>query len=135
MGTPTTAIRRSPRYSDKPWTRGPDGSLSRVRIAPLLRAAQFRAVETYWYLRLVEGTPHIADLYCDLFPSITDRLVALLRETLALDYPSRILALAMGAGKTVLIGAIATEFTIGDPRGGGSARSMIPMHTSLPEDP
>jgi type III restriction enzyme len=34
-----------------------------------------------------------------------------LRETLTLDYPSYILALAMGAGKTVLIGAIiATEF-------------------------
>ena len=27
-----------------------------------LRAAQFRALETYWYLRLVEGTPHVADL-------------------------------------------------------------------------
>ena len=35
------------------------------------------------------------------------------RETLALDYPSYILALAMGAGKTVLIGAIvATEFAM-----------------------
>ncbi|HET7182110.1 MAG TPA: hypothetical protein VFI15_07770, partial [Candidatus Limnocylindrales bacterium] len=36
-----------------------------------------------------------------------------LRETLSLDYPSYILALAMGAGKTVLIGAIiATEFAL-----------------------
>ena len=36
-----------------------------------------------------------------------------LRETLALDYPSYILALAMGAGKTALIGAIiATEFAM-----------------------
>lgn len=36
-----------------------------------------------------------------------------LRETLALDYPSYILALAMGAGKTILIGAIvATEFAM-----------------------
>jgi hypothetical protein len=36
-----------------------------------------------------------------------------LRETLTLDYPSYILALAMGAGKTVLIGAIfATEFAM-----------------------
>lgn len=35
------------------------------------------------------------------------------RETLTLDYPSYILALAMGAGKTVLIGAIiATEFAM-----------------------
>jgi hypothetical protein len=36
-----------------------------------------------------------------------------LRETLALDYPSYIFALAMGAGKTILIGAIfATEFAM-----------------------
>ena len=36
-----------------------------------------------------------------------------LRETLALDYPSYILALTMGAGKTALIGAIiATEFAM-----------------------
>ena len=35
------------------------------------------------------------------------------RETLTLDYPSYILALAMGAGKTILIGAIfATEFAM-----------------------
>jgi type III restriction enzyme len=35
------------------------------------------------------------------------------RETLALDYPSYILALAMGAGKTILIGAIfASEFAM-----------------------
>ena len=35
------------------------------------------------------------------------------RETISLDYPSYILALAMGAGKTVLIGAIfATEFAM-----------------------
>ena len=37
-----------------------------------------------------------------------------LRETLTLAYPSYILALAMGAGKTILIGAIiATEFAMG----------------------
>ncbi len=115
-----------------------------------LRAAQLRALETYWYLRLVEGTPHIAELYRRLFPgperldalgltgetflrealagggidglierirtddafAATHRLDAL-RETLDLDYPSYILALAMGAGKTVLIGAIiATEFAM-----------------------
>ena len=36
-----------------------------------------------------------------------------LRETLALDYPSYILALAMGAGKTILMGGIvATEFAL-----------------------
>ena len=27
-----------------------------------LRAPQLRALETYWYLRLVEGTPHVLDL-------------------------------------------------------------------------
>ena len=115
-----------------------------------LRLAQIRAIETYWYLRLVEGTPQIIDLYTRLFPKTTDRMVALglehsdlkalvidssfndllnkvrqedafvkqyrleaLRETLDLDYPSYILALAMGAGKTMLIGAIiATEFAM-----------------------
>ena len=36
-----------------------------------------------------------------------------LRETLALAYPSYIFALAMGAGKTILIAAIiATEFAM-----------------------
>jgi type III restriction enzyme len=115
-----------------------------------LRAAQLRALETYWYLRLVEGTPHITELYRRMFPTTSERLTALglgdqqftslaldigydglidrirsddafvrihrletLRETLALDYPSYILALAMGAGKTILVGAIiAAEFAM-----------------------
>ncbi|MEX2546730.1 MAG: DEAD/DEAH box helicase family protein [Chloroflexota bacterium] len=115
-----------------------------------LRAPQLRALETYWYLRVVERTPHVAALYARLFPDGAERLEALglgaetylklavtsgvdglierirtddefareqrleaLRETLALDYPSYILALAMGAGKTILIGAvIATEFAL-----------------------
>src|SRR3990172_12830454 len=115
-----------------------------------LRAAQLRALETYWYLRLVERTPRIPELYERLFTSVPDRLTALgldkpalkdlaldlgyqgliakiatddalarthrldaVRETLTLGYPSWILALAMGAGKTVLIGAIvATEFAM-----------------------
>ncbi len=115
-----------------------------------LRHAQLRALETYWYLRLVEGTPHIFDLYRRLYPKTSDLLEALridtdpikefaldygvdelwerirtdddfvkehrldsVRETLTLDYPSYILALAMGAGKTILIGAIiATEFAM-----------------------
>ena len=42
-----------------------------------LRAAQFRALETYWYLRLVEGTPHVADLYERSFERVTDGLTAL----------------------------------------------------------
>src|SRR3972149_3754089 len=124
------------------WTRQPDVPAFR------LRAPQLRALETYWYLRLIEKTPHVFDLYTHFFPKVTERMTALgmkhadlremvidtsfegliqktrtdddfvskydletLRETLTLDYPSYILALAMGAGKTVLIGAIfATEF-------------------------
>jgi DNA-binding transcriptional ArsR family regulator len=124
------------------WAASPEGKGFR------LRAPQWRALETYWYLRLVERTPHIVDLYRRLFPKTADMLRALgvanvafervdfdldalwevvktdsdfvgefrleaLRETLMLGYPSYILALAMGAGKTALIGAImATEFAM-----------------------
>ena len=113
-----------------------------------LRRPQLHALETYWYLRLAEGTAHVFDLYRGLFEGRAELLEALgisaqafaeadydgdrlwdlvrtddefvkrfqlhsLRETLALDYPSYILALAMGAGKTILIGAvIATEFAM-----------------------
>lgn len=118
-----------------------------------LRRPQLRALETYWYLRLVENTPRIPDLYSRFLPKPSERLAALgvpvrderitsilidgtgpealleriltddafakelklesLRETLSLDYPSYIFALAMGAGKTILIGAIiATEFAM-----------------------
>lgn len=126
------------------WSRKPDISSFQ------LREPQLRALETYWYLRIVEKTPHISDLYNRCFPRVTDRRIALgidhndlrdliedigftgliekikeddalvkqyhleaIRETLALEYPSYILALAMGAGKTVLIGAIyASEFAM-----------------------
>lgn len=116
-----------------------------------LRWPQIQALETYWYLRLVEKTPHIFDLYRRYFPNNVELLTALglknsemmeyivekgsietlwekiktddqfaktyrlesLRETLTLDYPSYIFALAMGAGKTILIGSIiATEFAL-----------------------
>ncbi|MGB4468687.1 MAG: hypothetical protein WBI41_11665 [Azovibrio sp.] len=115
-----------------------------------LRRAQFRALETYWYLRLVLNTPKIPDLYAQLFPKAKDQREAMglthpeivsliageglegcmarvlddnafvrqyalesLRESLTLDYASYILALAMGAGKTILMGAIvATEFAL-----------------------
>ncbi len=125
-----------------------DGGL--VDTLRFLREPQRRALETYWYLRLIENTPHIPDLYAGMFPSISSRRNALgltsstlqdiildegldgllervraddalvrehgldsLRETLTLDYPSYIFALAMGAGKTILIGAIfATEFAM-----------------------
>ncbi|MEO0258498.1 MAG: DEAD/DEAH box helicase family protein [candidate division WOR-3 bacterium] len=117
-----------------------------------LRKAQFEALETYWYLRLIENTPHIFDLYRKLYSNSVNLLKALnistsqedliqtlssgginsiferikadddfvrkyrletIKETLTLDYPSYIFALAMGAGKTILIGAIiATEFAM-----------------------
>ncbi len=124
------------------WARRPDTPIFH------LRAPQLRALETYWYLRLVEKTPHVFDLYQSLFPRKNELLEAFgipveafaradyemdplvekikqdadfvkefhleaVRETLTLDYPSYILALAMGAGKTVLIGAIfASEFAM-----------------------
>lgn len=117
-----------------------------------LRKAQFEALETYWYLRLIEKTPHIFDLYKRLFHKnqllevfgikhlvenlpedlitndfiesifkkittddefVKQNRLESLRETLSLSYPSYILALAMGAGKTILIGTIvATEFAM-----------------------
>src|SRR6056297_160796 len=115
-----------------------------------LRRAQIVALETYWYLRVVLGTPTVPRLYESLFPKLSERRAAMgvsreafeaaeydfdaliervrtdnrfvrenrlesLRETLTLDYPSYILALAMGAGKTILMGAIvATEFAMAD---------------------
>jgi len=113
-----------------------------------LRPPQLRALEVYWYLRLVEKTSHILNLYKSCYSKKADLIKALgmpqkafeeadydleallmristedqfvkdfklesLRETLTLDYSSYILALAMGAGKTILIGAIiATEFAM-----------------------
>jgi len=125
-------------------------TLPESRNLRFLRKAQLRALETYWYLRLMEGTSHIFDLYREYYPRPMDLLATLglareeikdfvinadidalwqriredddfvkthklesVRETLTLDYPSYILALAMGAGKTILIGAIvATEFAL-----------------------
>ncbi|MEW6215449.1 MAG: DEAD/DEAH box helicase family protein, partial [Nitrospirota bacterium] len=123
-----------------------------TRTSRFLRKAQFEALETHWYLRLIEGTPHIFDLYKRIYDDPVELFKALnivipqedlikimskgginsifekikedddfvreyrleaLRETLSLVYPSYILALAMGAGKTILIGTIiATEFAM-----------------------
>ena len=117
-----------------------------------LRKAQLKALEIYWYLRLVENTPKVFSLYKNYFTKKLERLQALgidtqkpeineilinedeaylyekistdddfvgrmnfeaIRESMTLDYPSYILALAMGAGKTILIGTIiATEFAM-----------------------
>ncbi len=129
------------------WQR--DDSTGQSRF---LRQAQIRALETYWYLRVIRGTPRILDLYKELFPRTSEMLPALgldhpeilaclldlngdldalaarvmedddfvgqysleaLRESLTLDYPSYVFALAMGAGKTVFIASvIATEFSM-----------------------
>lgn len=117
-----------------------------------LRKAQFEALETYWYLRLIKNTSNILDLYQEYFKDkellktlgislskddLTELLIEgggldsiiekvksddefvkkykleALRETLTLQYPSYILALAMGAGKTILIASIiAIEFSM-----------------------
>ncbi len=117
-------------------------------VKRFLRSPQIVALETYWYLRLIEKTPHIFDLYNGCYSKKTELIDVLgvprsaldavdldfdemwnrirtndefvkdfklesLRETMTLDYPSYILALAMGAGKTILIGSIiATEFAL-----------------------
>lgn len=122
------------------------------RTLRYLRKAQFESLELYWYLRLVEKTPHIFELYKRLYNDPVKLFKALgislsqedliklmsaggldnifkkiktddefvkknqleaVRESLSLNYPSYILALAMGSGKTVLIGSIiATEFAM-----------------------
>ena len=115
-----------------------------------LRKAQFEAIEAYFYLRIIENTPHIFEFYKDNFKnselremfgiSANDEILEIIeeggknalfdkiktdkdfvkkysletvREMMMLEYPSYILALAMGAGKTTLIGAIiAIEFAL-----------------------
>ena len=42
-----------------------------------LRRPQVRALETYWYLRLVEGTPHVLDLYRKFFARPSELLESL----------------------------------------------------------
>ena len=126
------------------------GEGGRVAQGRYLRDPQIEALETYWWLRLIKGTPHILDLYRTSYGRNADLLKALrldtdavretalndgiegvwsrisndpdfvgthklesIRETISLDYPSYILALTMGAGKTALIGSIiATEFAL-----------------------
>ena len=56
---------------------------------------------------------------------VRDKRIQALHEAAKLDYPSYILALAMGAGKTVLIGAIvATEFAMSMRYPDGEVRFM-----------
>jgi hypothetical protein len=42
-----------------------------------LRRAQFRALETYWYLRLVLNAPKIPEPYENLFPKPKERREAM----------------------------------------------------------
>jgi hypothetical protein len=86
-----------------------------------LRAAQLEALETYWYLRVALGTPRVIELARRLSLDVaTD-------EALTLAYPSYIFALAMGAGKTLLIGAIlACELALAQEYPGASfARNAL----------
>ena len=121
-----------------------------------LRAPQFLALETYWYVRLRLGTPHIMDLYKHYYRDdkealfdalgvpvsrdaleyagvdeiikkvrtnlefVAEKRIQAVHEAVTLEYPSYIFALAMGAGKTILIGAIvATEFAMSLRHPGG----------------
>ncbi len=115
-----------------------------------LREPQFQSLELYWFLRLVQKTPHIVDLYKhyysddkrDFFEAfgipvdpaelewipnvdavierikndsefVRQKRIDPVHEAVTLPYPSYIFALAMGTGKTVLIGTIiATEFAM-----------------------
>ena len=52
-------------------TEGGDDGAGHLRY---LRAAQLRALETYWYLRLVERTPSIPELYTSLYPSTSEQI-------------------------------------------------------------
>ncbi len=137
------------------WAHAPDfHALSPNTLPPQspnnfqLRPPQLHALETYWYLRLLLGSPHVRDLYTALFPDEQAWATALaipakawqavgqsrerfmhslqtdehfvrqhrlesISETMALPYPSYIFALAMGVGKTALIGSlIAGEFAL-----------------------
>ncbi|MBW2168275.1 MAG: hypothetical protein JRG69_03270, partial [Deltaproteobacteria bacterium] len=40
---------------------------SEIGTRRFLRTPQIHALETYWYLRLLEKTPHIFDLYKRFF--------------------------------------------------------------------
>lgn len=93
-------------------TEDHDGEAPGSGTLRYLRAAQLRALETYWYLRLVEGTPRIPDLDQTLFPTTSDRLAAL---GLAMDVFKNI---ALDAGYDGLIERIRTddEFARADGR-------------------
>ena len=51
-----------------------------------LRKAQFEALETYWYLRLAEKTPHIFNLYKKIYVDPFELLKALNISMKGLSY-------------------------------------------------
>lgn len=119
-------------------------------VLKYLRQPQFEAIEIYFYLRIVEGSPTVYDLYKKYYPKPKDlrdgfglnigdsilleltengedlfnkilnddefckkNKLEAIRETILMKYPSYILALTMGTGKTNLIGCIiALEFCL-----------------------
>jgi len=48
------------------WAADPEGAVFRLRLP------QLRALEVYWFLRVVERTPQISDLYSKYFPAEQD---------------------------------------------------------------
>ena len=65
------------------WASDPDTGILRY-----LRRPQFRALESYWYLRLIEKTSHVFDLHQRLFPKPADLLDTLgLGEEAATTHP------------------------------------------------
>lgn len=81
------------------WAHGDEAS-GNVRF---LRPPQLLALETYWYLRLVEGTPHVLDLYRRCFPTSSELLSAL-----GLDH-SDLKTRALDLGVDGLLDAIRTD--------------------------
>jgi type III restriction enzyme len=93
------------------YARNEDGS-SRYPREP-----QIRALEVYWYLRLVEGTPRVEELYERIVSRPMDRL-----EALGLDSPE-LTEIAVNEGYAGLIDRIkADDDFVRQPRLEASAR-------------
>ena len=48
-----------------------------ARTLRFLRSPQVKALETYWFLRLIEDTPRVVDLYRRVFPRQSELLQSL----------------------------------------------------------
>ena len=69
-----------------------------------LRRAQLRALETYWYLRLVLDTPRTPTLYAALFPDPEARCTAM-----GLTHPDLLKQMAFGGGLDAVIARMQTD--------------------------